>query len=137
MAKVLLVEDAPDTRDLVRMMLEMAGHEIDEAVTGEEAVTKAKTVRPDVILMDMSLPGELDGLDAVRILRAEADFERIPILAVTAHAMNEDRKRVFEAGCDEHITKPIFDLENFIQTVSRFAERGRENGAAQIHTSIG
>jgi two-component system cell cycle response regulator DivK len=129
MAKIMLVEDAADTRDLVTAILEMAGHSVDFAVTGEEGITKIQTLLPDVILMDMSLPGKMSGLDVVHLLRADAAFDETPILALTAHALLDDRRRSLAVGCDEHITKPIFDLEEFAETVSRYAEQGRKYAA--------
>lgn len=128
MAKILLVEDAADTRDLVAAVLEMAGHEVESAETGEQALGKLKTPRrqPDVILMDMSLPGRLSGLDVVRELRAAPIYDATPILALTAHALIGDQERSLEAGCDRHITKPIFDLEEFVRLVSHYAANGRE-----------
>ncbi|MDQ3799743.1 MAG: response regulator [Acidobacteriota bacterium] len=126
MAKIMLVEDAADTRDLITAILEMAGHAVTCAETGEEGMTKIQTLRPDVILMDMSLPGSLSGLDVVHALRSDAAFDATPILALTAHALMDDRRRSLAVGCDEHITKPIFDLEEFARTVSRYAEQGRK-----------
>lgn len=126
MAKIMLVEDAADTRDLITTILEMAGHAVTSAVTGEEGIAKIQTLRPDVILMDMSLPGKLSGLDVVYHLRADSAFEATPILALTAHALVDDRRRSLAVGCDEHITKPIFDLEEFTEIVSRYAEYGRK-----------
>lgn len=126
MAKIMLVEDAADTRDLITAILEMAGHKVDCAETGEEGITKIYTLRPDVILMDMSLPGRMSGLDAVYHLRADTAFNQTPILALTAHALIDDRRRSLAVGCDEHITKPIFDLEEFTEIVSRYAEEGRK-----------
>ena len=125
MAKIMLVEDAADTRDLITAILEMAGHLVDSAETGEEGITKIQTLRPDVILMDMSLPGKMSGLDVVHLLRADSAFDQTPILALTAHALVEDRRRSLAVGCDEHITKPILDLEEFAETISRYAEEGR------------
>lgn len=125
MAKIMLVEDAADTRDLITAILEMEGHTVDSAETGEEGIIKIQTLFPDVILMDMSLPGKMSGLDVVHLLRADSAFDRTPILALTAHALVEDRRRSLAVGCDEHITKPILDLEEFIETVSRYAEEGR------------
>lgn len=126
MAKIMLVEDAADTRDLITAILEMAGHAVTSAETGEEGMTKIQTLRPDVILMDMSLPGSLSGLDVVHALRADSAFDATPILALTAHALVDDRRRSLAVGCDEHITKPIFDLEEFTEIVSRYAEHGRK-----------
>ena len=121
----MLVEDAADTRDLITAILEMAGHLVDFAETGEDAITKIQKLRPAVILMDMSLPGKLSGLDVVHVLRADSAFDQTPILALTAHALVDDRRRSLEVGCDEHITKPIFDLEEFAETISRYAAEGR------------
>jgi CheY-like chemotaxis protein len=129
MAKIMLVEDAADTRDLVTAILEMAGHTVTSAVTGEEGITKIQTLLPDVILMDMSLPGKMSGLDVVHLLRADSAFDETPILALTAHALLDDRRRSLAVGCDEHITKPIFDLEEFAEIVSRYAEQGRKYAA--------
>jgi CheY-like chemotaxis protein len=126
MAKIMLVEDAADTRDLITAILEMAGHAVTSAETGEEGMTKIQTLRPDVILMDMSLPGSLSGLDVVHALRSDSAFDATPILALTAHALVDDRRRSLAVGCDEHITKPIFDLEEFTEIVSRYAEQGRK-----------
>jgi CheY-like chemotaxis protein len=126
MAKIMLVEDAADTRDLITAILEMAGHIVTCAVTGEEGITKIQALRPDVILMDMSLPGKLNGLDVTHALRTDSAFDATPILALTAHVLVDDRRRSLAVGCDEHITKPIFDLEKFAEIVSRYAEHGRE-----------
>ncbi|HEX8736106.1 MAG TPA: response regulator [Pyrinomonadaceae bacterium] len=126
MAKIMLVEDAADTRDLITAILEMAGHSVDCAETGEDAITKIQGLRPDVILMDMSLPGMMSGLDVVYHLRKDSVFNATPILALTAHALAEDRQRSLAVGCDEHITKPIFDLEEFAEIVSRYAAHGRK-----------
>src|SRR5689334_7491747 len=113
MAKILLVEDEPDTRELVRLTLELDGHEVVEAATAEEAIVKAHAARPGLILMDLSLGGQFDGLEATKRLRADPSFDETPIVALTAHAMQGDRERSLAAGCDEHWTKPIIDLATF------------------------
>ena len=125
MAKILLVEDEPDTRELVRLTLEMDGHEVLEAATAEEAIVKARSDRPGLILMDLSLAGQFDGLEATKRLRADPAFDDTPIVALTAHAMQGDRERSLAAGCDEHWTKPIIDLATFKKEVATAAERGR------------
>lgn len=125
MAKILLVEDEPDTRELVRLTLELDGHEVLEAATAEEAIARARTGRPGLILMDLSLGGQFDGLEATKRLRADPSFDEIPIVALTAHAMQGDRERSLAAGCDEHWTKPIIDLATFKREVATTAERGR------------
>ncbi|HEX8638128.1 MAG TPA: response regulator [Pyrinomonadaceae bacterium] len=113
-----------DTRDLVTMILEMAGHDVVCAATGETGIAALENLRPDVILMDMSLSGKLNGLDIVKKLRADSGFDTAPIVALTAHAMPQDHINSLAVGCDEHITKPILDLE-FAETVSLYAEKGR------------
>lgn len=126
MAKILLVEDEPDNRDLVRLTLEGAGHEVTTAATGEEGLERARAARFDLVLMDLSLPGEFDGLEATRRLRAEPTLARLPVVALTAHAMRGDRERALAAGCDEHIAKPIIDLREFADRIGRMAAAGRQ-----------
>ena len=125
MAKILLVEDEPDNRDLVSMFLESDGHSVETAATGEDAVERAVAVPFDLVLMDLSLPGEFDGLEATRRLRAEHVLDSVPIVALTAYAMRGDRERALEAGCDAHIPKPIIDLREFSAEVSRIIAAGR------------
>lgn len=125
MAKILLVEDDEDTRELVRLTLEMDGHEVAEAASGEDGVSAARQATPDLILMDLSLAGQYDGLEATRRLRADPRFESTPIIALTAHALEGDRERSLAAGCDDHWTKPIIDLSLFKEMVSVTAAEGR------------
>lgn len=125
MAKILLVEDEPDTRELVRLTLELDGHEVIEAATAEEGIVRARASRPDLILMDLSLGGQFDGLEATKRLRSDPVFEETPIIALTAHAMQGDRERSLAAGCDDHWTKPIIDLATFKKEVATAAQRGR------------
>lgn len=124
MAKILFVEDERDIRDLVRLALEDE-HEILSAETAEEGLAAANEHAPDVILMDISLGGALDGLAATGRLREDPRFDRTPVVALTAHAMPGDRERALAAGCDEHWTKPITDLLAFRQMVARVAAEGR------------
>lgn len=126
MATIMLVEDAADTRDLFKTVLEMAEHQVEIAESGEECFAKLANIKPDVILMDISLPGELSGLDVVKKLRADEDYQDIPILALTAHAMENDRILSLAAGCDEHISKPVFDLGTITEIISQYAEKGRK-----------
>ena len=124
MAKILFVEDEPDIRDLVRLALEDE-HGVTLAETAEEGLRRAAEVGPDLILMDVSLGGAFDGLEATRRLRADPRFTATPIIALTAHAMPGDRERVLSAGCDEHWTKPITDLLAFREMVARVVSEGR------------
>jgi len=106
MAKILLVEDNEMNRDMLSRRLERRGYEVVIAVDGQEGVDLAKSARPDLILMDMSLP-VIDGWEATRQLKASAGGKATPIIALTAHAMSGDREKALEAGCDDYDTKPI------------------------------
>ncbi len=106
MAKLLLVEDNEDNRDMLSRRLQRKSHEVVCAVDGEQALAMARSENPELILMDMSLP-ILDGWEATRILKSSDDTRSIPIIALTAHAMASDRERAMEAGCDDYDTKPI------------------------------
>lgn len=125
MAKILFVEDEPDIRDLVQLALEDE-HRVTVAGTAEEGLRRAVEVAPDLILMDISLGGAFDGLEATRRLRADPRFDSTPIIALTAHAMPGDRDRVLLAGCDEHWPKPIADLLAFRDMITRVASEGRK-----------
>ena len=106
MAKILIVEDNEDNRDMLSRRLQRKGHMIVHAADGQEAVDVAARERPDLILMDVGLP-VMDGLEAARRIRACAATQTIPIIALTAHAMSGDRARAFQAGCDDYHAKPV------------------------------
>jgi CheY-like chemotaxis protein len=106
MPKVLLVEDNEESRDALSRHLRRKGYEILLAVDGREGVELARAEAPDLILMDMSLPG-LDGWEATRQLKAAPQTRSIPVIALTAHAMAGDREKALEAGCDDYDTKPV------------------------------
>jgi two-component system, cell cycle response regulator DivK len=106
MAKILLVEDNEMNRDMLSRRLLRKGYEVVMAVDGEQAVAMAQSEKPDLILMDMSLP-VIDGWEATRRVKAIEASSRIPIIALTAHAMSGDRERALGAGCDDYDTKPI------------------------------
>lgn len=125
MARILLIEDEPDTRELVRLTLELDGHEVLEAGTAEEGIARACVTPPELILMDLSLGGQFDGLEATKRLRADPAFDAVPIVALTAHTLQGDRERSLVAGCDQHWTKPILDLSAFRAEVARAAREGR------------
>jgi two-component system cell cycle response regulator DivK len=103
---VLLVEDTEDNRFMMRRLLEMSGFEVVEARNGEEAVRMACDKRPEMILMDLSLP-IIDGLAATRRIRALPGFETVPIVAVSAHDTADFHADALAAGCNSYITKPI------------------------------
>jgi CheY-like chemotaxis protein len=106
MPKILLVEDNETNRDMLSRRLIRRGYEVLLAVDGESGLALAGTEVPDLILMDMSLP-VLDGWEATRRLKAGSGTKRIPVIALTAHAMSSDRGKALEAGCDDYDTKPI------------------------------
>jgi two-component system, cell cycle response regulator DivK len=106
MAKILLVEDNEMNRDMLSRRLIKKGYEVVMALDGEQALEMAGSESPDLILMDISLPG-LDGWEATRRLKAMPETKGIPIIALTAHAMAGDRERCLEAGCNDYDTKPV------------------------------
>ena len=106
MGKILLVEDNEMNRDMLSRRLVRAGHEVLIAEDGARGVAMAMSGSPDLILMDMSLP-VLDGWEATRRIKATAELRKIPIIALTAHAMATDRDKALKAGCDDYDTKPI------------------------------
>jgi two-component system, cell cycle response regulator DivK len=112
MSKVLLVEDNEMNRDMLSRRLARRGYEVVIAVDGREGIQMATSEKPDLILMDMSLP-EIDGWEATRQLKADADTQNIPIIALTAHAMESDEIKAREAGCDDFDTKPV-DLKRLL-----------------------
>jgi CheY-like chemotaxis protein len=106
MPKILLVEDNEMNRDMLSRRLEKRGYTVSIAVDGAAGVALAQSERPDLILMDMSLP-VLDGWDATKQIKADPSVANIPVIALTAHAMESDRQKALEAGCDDFDTKPV------------------------------
>ena len=106
MPKILLVEDNEMNRDMLSRRLVDRGYEVMLATDGQSGVEMTKTLVPDLVLMDMSLP-VLDGWEATRRLKADAATRSIPVIALTAHAMSSDREKALEAGCDDYDTKPV------------------------------
>ena len=114
--KILLVEDNAVNRRLAEFLLRSQGYQVREAATAQEAFELLKTERPDLILMDVRLPG-MDGLEATKKLKETPATRDIPVLAVTSYAMTGDRERALAAGCAGYITKPI-DKTTFVQQVA-------------------
>jgi CheY-like chemotaxis protein len=121
MAKILLVEDNEMNRDMLSRRLVRSGFEVVMAVNGQEGIDMAASEKPDLILMDMSLP-VLDGWDATRKLKADALTAKIPIIALTAHAMETDRERAMAAGCDDFDTKPI-EMPRLLEKINAFIKK--------------
>ena len=118
MARILLVEDNEMNRDMLSRRLIRNGYEVVIAVNGQEGVDMATSERPDLILMDMSLP-VLDGWEATRRLKGNPATAAIPIIALTAHAMETDREKAMAAGCDDFDTKPI-ELPRLLEKMKAF-----------------
>ena len=115
MAKILLVEDNEDNRDVLARRLQRFGHEVVTAEDGARGLSVASTQMPDLILMDLDLP-QIDGWEVARRLKSAPETGAIPIIALTAHAMGADRTRALEAGCDDYSTKPV-DFRSLIQMI--------------------
>ena len=118
MAKILLVEDNEMNRDMLSRRLKRRGYEVIMALDGSQGVSMTIAERPDLVLMDMSLP-VMDGWEATKTLKANPDTRSIPIIALTAHAMAGDREKALQAGCDEYDTKPI-ELKRLIAKIMHF-----------------
>jgi CheY-like chemotaxis protein len=116
MPKILLVEDNEMNRDMLSRRLIRKGYEVVMALDGQQAIDMAASERPDVILMDMSLP-VIDGWEATRRVKAADGTRGIPVIALTAHAMAGDREKALEAGCDDYDTKPI-DLPRLLEKIT-------------------
>ena len=115
--KILLVEDNDLNRDMLSRRLIKRGFTVLSAVNGKEGIDKAANEKPDLILMDLSLP-IINGWDATREIKANKETSNIPIIALTAHAMAEDRKKALDAGCDEYDTKPI-EFDGLLDKINR------------------
>lgn len=118
---VLCIEDNTDNRMLVRRVLEAEGYAVLEANNATQALEKIENGRPDVILMDISMP-EIDGYTLTTQIKAIPGFQNVPIIAVTANVMRGDRERTLEAGCDGYIQKPI-DIDTLTQQIERYKRR--------------
>ena len=118
MPKILVVEDNEMNRDMLSRRLQRRGYEVIVAVDGGEGLALAQSQRPDLILMDMSLP-VVDGWQATRRLKAAPETRSIPIIALTAHAMATDRDKAVEAGCDDYDTKPV-ELPRLLEKIEAF-----------------
>jgi two-component system cell cycle response regulator DivK len=108
--RILAIEDHAENRRILGYLLASAGFEMIEAVTGEEGVATAEKERPDLIIMDIQLPG-LDGYEATRRIKANPALRHIPIIVVTSYALSGDDVKAFEAGCDAYVTKPFVPRE--------------------------
>ena len=120
MVKILLIEDDEMNRDMLSRRLIRRGYEVAIAIDGQQGVDMATSDKPDLILMDMSLP-IMDGWDATRRLKAKPETQAIPVVALTAHAMASDRAKAMEAGCDDYDTKPV-ELPRLLEKIERLLD---------------
>lgn len=121
MSRILMIEDHPTNRKLIGDILRHAGHDVREAASADEGIPIAVAELPDLIIMDIQLPGT-DGLVATRILRDNEQTRNIPVLAVTAHAMLGDEKRILAAGCNAYVAKPV-SYRALLAEVTRLLKR--------------
>jgi CheY-like chemotaxis protein len=117
MIRVLIVEDNELNRDMLKRRLQRSGCEVSIAIDGTDGLEKAASILPDVVLLDMSLP-DLDGVDVLRSIKANPSTRLIPVIALTAHAMEEDRNSALSLGFDEFDTKPV-DLSQLLAKIER------------------
>ena len=119
--RILVVEDQPDSRQIIRDMLTGTDYEIAEAENGEEALTAIEKQRPDLILMDIQLP-IMDGYTATNQIKADPTLRSIPIIAVTSYALASEEKKARAAGCDDYVTKP-FSPKQLLQSSPHYIRR--------------
>lgn len=117
MCRILLVEDNELNRDMLTKRLTRRGYEVIPAIDGRQGIELARKEKPDLVLMDLSLP-EIDGWQAARVLKGDAGTRGIPVVALTAHAMLGDREKALETGCEDYATKPV-DLPLLLGIIER------------------
>ncbi|RJQ46706.1 MAG: response regulator [Gaiellales bacterium] len=121
--RVMVVDDNDDVRRLLRKVLEAAGHEVVEVADGEGAISRVEESVPDLVLMDIRLPGGMDGLETTSRLKEDPRLKRVPIIALTASVMERDRQQAVAAGCSGFIGKPV-DVATLPDLVKKFIARG-------------
>ena len=129
MTKVLLVEDNEMNRDMLSRRLIRRGFQVVFAMDGQQGIDLARSERPDIILMDMSLP-VIDGWAATRRLKADDATRSVPVIGLTAHAMSGDREKAIEAGCDDYDTKPV-ELDRLIGKIERLLGTAKDEALRQ------
>lgn len=129
---ILVVEDNLDNYELVRTILELAGYDTFLAVNGRDGVDAAREQQPDLIVMDMALPG-MNGWDATKHIRNDPETKHIPMVALTVHTLSRERKRAFEAGVDAYLAKP-FDAAQFVQVVESTLEQSKQKKKSKKKT---
>jgi len=122
MTKVLLVEDNEMNRDMLSRRLTRRGFQVVCAMDGQQGVDLTRSEKPDIILMDMSLP-VMDGWEATRRVKSDGATRNVPVIGLTSHAMSGDREKAIEAGCDDYDTKPV-ELDRLIGKIERLVGKG-------------
>jgi two-component system, cell cycle response regulator DivK len=130
MTKVLLVEDNEMNRDMLSRRLIRRGFHVVFAMDGQQGIDLARSERPDIILMDMSLP-VIDGWEATRRVKADDATRSVPVIGLTAHAMSGDREKAIEAGCDDYDTKPV-ELDRLISKIDRLLGTAKGEALRQV-----
>lgn len=125
--KILVIEDNPQNMEMVAMMLARAEYKVLKAEDAQNGISLARQLQPDLILMDIQLP-DMDGLDATRILREDADTSDIKIVALTAYAMKGDREKMLAGGCDDYISKP-FRYREFMAKVEKILAKAKPDSS--------
>lgn len=120
--RVLVVEDNRDNMTLIVDVLSSMNYVVIQALDGQDGIDKAAQEKPDLILMDLSLP-KVDGWTATRQIKANPELQKIPVIALTAHAMVGDREKALDAGCDDYVTKPI-NLPELMKKLNEYLESG-------------
>ncbi len=119
---VMVVEDNEKNRKLMRVVLKAKGYNVIEATTGEEALNLLKNQKPNIILMDIQLPG-IDGLTLIKQIKADSVTKEIPIIAVTAYAMKGDEQKILDTGCEAYMSKPI-DTHELPLIIEKYIKKG-------------
>ena len=132
--RILVVEDNMDNYELVRFVLERAGYDVFLAMNGRDGVAAARLQKPDLILMDLSMP-EMDGWMAAEKLKADESTKTIPLYALSAHTLPSDRKLALDAGCDGYISKPIH-MAGFLDVVERAFAKKEKKKTRKSHETI-
>jgi len=117
---ILVIEDNEFNMKLLRTLLQLESYEVVEAKNAEKGLFQAKDLIPDLILMDMQLPG-IDGYQATRMIKNDPDLRHVPVVAVTAYALEADEQKAFQAGCNAYLSKP-FDTQQFMEVVQKYLE---------------
>lgn len=131
-SKILVVDDEPDVIELVRYNLNLAGFDVETAENGSEALLKARTVKPDLIILDLMLP-EIDGLEVCKLLRRDAKTSTIPIIMLTAKAAEIDRIVGLELGADDYVTKPFSPRELVLRIKKRLQQSSPSTAAKEVY----